>query len=74
MQPDAQFAMHTALELGPDFCPPDLFRGDVPQVVLGLKAYANNIAVARLRALERGAAPTWLRRLARRSPASACRP
>lgn len=52
MPPDAWHAMRTALERGPGHCPPDLFRDPVPQVVLGLKAYANNIAAARVRALE----------------------
>ena len=44
--------MRLALELGPGYCPPDLFGGDATQVALGLKAYANTISVARLEALE----------------------
>lgn len=52
MRPDAQNAMRTALALGPDYCPPDLFVGSVASIVHGLKAHANAIAHARCFALE----------------------
>ena len=49
---ETQLAMRKALTLGPDYCPPHLFRGEIVQVVLGLSAYANNIAAARMKAME----------------------
>lgn len=52
MSREAQLAMRKALKLGPDYCPPDLFQGEIVQVVLGLGAYANNIAAARMKAME----------------------
>lgn len=52
MQPDAQAAMLAAINLGPDYCPPDLFAGDPRSVLAGLKAHANTIAHARHKALE----------------------
>jgi len=52
MRPDAQLAMRTALEHGPDYCPPDLFTGSVVSIVHGLTAHANTIAHARHVALE----------------------
>ncbi len=44
--------MRSALALGPDHCPPDLFAGPVDAIVRGLKAHANHISHARHIALE----------------------
>jgi hypothetical protein len=52
MQPDARLVMRTALALGPDYCPPDLFTGSIASTVRGLKAHANTISHARHVALE----------------------
>ena len=52
MQPEAIAAMRSALALGPDHCPPDLFAGPVDAIVRGLKAHANHISHARHIALE----------------------
>lgn len=52
MRPDALTAFHRALIFGPASCPPDLFAGNVPAIVRGLKVHANNIAHARHVALE----------------------
>jgi len=52
VQPDEQRAMRTALALGPDYCPPDLFGGSIPSIVRGLKAHANTITHARHVAME----------------------
>jgi len=52
VQPDALTGMHQALRFGPGHCPPDLFEGNVPAIVRGLKVHANNISHARHVALE----------------------
>lgn len=51
MRPDLHIAMHRALELGPDHCPPDLFAGPVSAIVSGLKAHSATIFMARHSAL-----------------------
>lgn len=51
MPPDLQRAMHRALTMGPGYCPPDLFAGDVAAIVSGLKAHAATVAAARHSAL-----------------------
>ena len=52
MQLETIAAMRSALALGPDHCPPDLFAGPVDAIVRGLKAHANHISHARHVALE----------------------
>lgn len=48
----AQRAMVNTLANGPAHCPADLFAGPPQRVLLGLKAHANTISHARLKALE----------------------
>jgi hypothetical protein len=52
MSPETFAAFHQALRFGPGYCPPELFQGDVPSIVRGLKVHANNISHARHVALE----------------------
>lgn len=51
MQPDDHIAMRRALELGPDYCPPDLFAGTVPAIVSALMIHSATIADGRRSAL-----------------------
>ncbi len=52
MPRDGLTAMRTTIDRGPDFCPPDLFKGEARRVLMGLKAHATTIAHARHVALE----------------------
>lgn len=51
MRPDAHIAMRRALELGPAYCPPDLFAGTVPAIVSALMVHNATIADGRRSAL-----------------------
>lgn len=51
MQPDAHIAMRRALELGPDYCPPDLFAGTVHAIVSALMVHSATITDGRRSAL-----------------------
>lgn len=52
MPHEPRHAMRSALALGPDHCPPDLFAGPLDATIRGLKAHANQISHARHVALE----------------------